>query len=153
VLTRLSGSELRRFRYNNLARAAGLDLPGSCCWVLTKLARQGATPGPVLAKQAGVTVEEGHPVAEHLISKGLITRSADRVLALTSAGRQTAEQLFAAERQWLEHQLGGWSPDQHAELEQVLSKLSRALLGDDADRHLVDGDTVTDRVYPGSSPG
>ncbi len=145
VLTRLSGSELRRFRYNNLARAAGLELPGSACWVLTKLARQGATPGPELARQAGVTVEDGHPVAELLIGKGLITRSAGRVLALTSAGEQTAEMLFAAERQWLEHQLAGWSSEQHADLERVLTKLSRALLGDDADRHLVDSDPVPRR--------
>jgi hypothetical protein len=33
--------------------------------------------------------------------------------------------------------LAGWSPDQHAELENVLAKLSRAILGDEADRHLI----------------
>jgi EmrB/QacA subfamily drug resistance transporter len=137
VLTRLSSSELRRFRYANLARAAGLDLSGGACWVLTRLARQGATHGVELARQAGVTVEEGHPVAEQLIGKGLII-SSDGVLALTGAGEQCAAKLFAAQRDWLEHQLAGWSPEQHAELDPILTKLSRAVLGDDADRHLVD---------------
>jgi EmrB/QacA subfamily drug resistance transporter len=137
LLTRLSGSELRKFRYNKLARAAGLELPGSACWVLTRLARQGATPGPELAKQAGVTVEEGHPVAQYLVEKGLITRS-DGVLALTSDGDRTADKLFAAEREWLCDQLVGWSSEQHAELEHVLTKLSHALLGDDADRYLIE---------------
>ncbi len=118
------------------ARAAGLELSGGACWVLTRLARQGATPGPELARQAGVTVEEGHPVAEQLISRGLITRT-DGVLALTGAGERTAELLFATECEWLESLPAGWSPEQHAELEQVLTKLSRALLGDEADRYLV----------------
>ena len=38
--------DLRRFGYARLARSAGLDLPGGACWVLAKLARHGATPGP-----------------------------------------------------------------------------------------------------------
>ena len=137
VLTRLSGAELRRFRYAHLARAAGLDLSGGACWVLARLARQGATPGAELARQAGVTVAEGHPVAEQLIGRGLLTRS-DGVLALTSAGERCAGKLFAAEREWMEDQLAGWSPEQHAELAPILTKLARAVLGDEADRHLVD---------------
>jgi hypothetical protein len=34
--------------------------------------------------------------------------------------------------------LAGWSPQQHAELEHILLKLSRAMLGDDADRSVLD---------------
>jgi DNA-binding MarR family transcriptional regulator len=137
VLSRLSATDLRRFGYAKLARAAGLDLPGGACWILTVLAKQGATPGTELARQAGVTVEEGHPNAQLLVDRGLITRT-DGVLALTPPGAETAERLFGAKRDWLEHQLAGWSPEQHAELEHVLTKLSRAMLGDEADRHLVD---------------
>jgi len=110
---------------------------GGGLMVLTRLARQGATHGLELARQAGVTVEEGHPVAELLVGRGLFIRS-DGVLALTSAGEQCAAKLFAAQRDWLEHQLAGWSPEQHAELDPILTKLSRAVLGDDAERHLVD---------------
>ena len=137
-MSRLSAVELRRFGYAKLARAAGLDLSGGSCWLLTKLARQGATPGPVLAKQAGVTMEEGHPAAQLLVDRGLITRSADGVLAITEAGRTTADKVCDAQRQWMENQLGGWSAEQHAELDQVLAKFSHALLGDDADRRLLD---------------
>jgi EmrB/QacA subfamily drug resistance transporter len=137
VLSRLSATDLRRFGYAKLARAAGLDLPGGACWILTRLANQGATPGPELAQQAGVTVEEGHPNAQLLVDRGLMTRI-DGVLALTPAGAQTADKIFAAKRDWLEHQLAGWSPEQHAELENMLTKLSRAMLGDNADRHLAD---------------
>jgi len=137
VLSRLSATDLRRFGYAKLARAAGLDLPGGACWILTMLAKQGATEGPELARQAGVTMEEGHPNAQLLVDRGLITRT-DGVLALTPSGAETADRLFGARRDWLEHQLAGWSPEQHAELEHVLTKLSRAMLGDEADRHLAD---------------
>ena len=137
VATRLSATDLRRFGYAKIAREARLDLSGGACWVLTRLARQGATPGPELARQAGVTVEEGHPVAEQLISKGLITRT-DGVLALTGDGERTADKLFAAQCNYLEKLLGGWSPEQHAELLHILIKLSRAILGDEADRRALD---------------
>jgi EmrB/QacA subfamily drug resistance transporter len=137
MAARLSATDLRRFGYAKLARDAGLDLSGGACWVLTRLARQGATPGPELARQAGVTVAEGHPVAEQLVSRGLITRN-DGVLALTSDGERTADKLFVAEHDWMEHMLAGWSPEQHAELDDVLTRLSRALLGDEADRYQVD---------------
>jgi len=137
VATRLSATDLRRFGYAKIAREAGLELPGGACWVLTRLARQGATPGPELARQAGVTVEEGHPVAEHLISESLITRT-DGVLALTGDGERTADKIFAAQRDCLERLLAGWSPQQHAELLHILTKLSRAILGDEADRHVLE---------------
>jgi hypothetical protein len=62
----------------------------------------------------------------------------DGVLALTPSGARTAGQVFAAKHDWLEHQLSGWSPAQHAELENMLTKLSREMLGDAADRRLAD---------------
>jgi EmrB/QacA subfamily drug resistance transporter len=137
VLSRVSATDLRRFGYAKLARAAGLDLTGGACWILTRLANQGPTPGTELARQAGVTVEEGHPNAQLLVDRGLVTRT-DGTLALTPAGTRTAEAIFAAKHDWLEKQLGGWSPEQHAELEHVLTRLSREMLGDNADRHLID---------------
>src|SRR6201998_3034185 len=72
VVSWLSATDLRRFGYAKLARAAGLDLPGGACWILTMLAKHGATPGPELARQAGVTMEEGHPNAQILVDRGPI---------------------------------------------------------------------------------
>jgi EmrB/QacA subfamily drug resistance transporter len=137
VLSRLSATDLRRFGYAKLARAAGLDLTGGACWILARLAKQGPTPGPELARQAGVTMDEGHPNAQLLVDRGLMTRT-DGVLALTPAGEQTAARIFAAKHDWLQQQLAGWSPEQHAELEHVLTRLSREMLGDEADRRLAD---------------
>jgi EmrB/QacA subfamily drug resistance transporter len=151
VGTRLSATELRRFGYARLARSAGLDLSGGACWILTRLARQGATPGPALAKQAGVTMEEGHPSAELLVARGLITRSADGVLALTPAGSQVADKLVGAQCDWLERHLAGWSPEQNAELSGVLHKLSRDILGDEADHRVVSREATVARA-PDAGP-
>jgi EmrB/QacA subfamily drug resistance transporter len=137
VLARLSGSDLRRFGYARLARSAGIDLPGGACWALAKLARHGATPGPDLAKMAGVTLAEGRPTGDLLVARGLVTRT-DGVLALTQGGAEIARQLVATQQQWMHEQLAGWSPEQYAELSPVLARLASAILGDDADRHLVD---------------
>jgi len=137
VITRLSAVELRRFGYARLARSAGVDLPGGASWVLARLGRHGAMPGPELAREAGVTLEEGRPTGDLLVTRGLVTRT-DGVLALTSEGARIAERLIAAQHKWMCDQLVGWSPEQHAELSGVLDRLARALLGDDVDRHLVD---------------
>ncbi len=146
VMARLSGTELRRFGYARLARAAGIELPGGACWVLAKLSRHGgAMPGAELARLAGLTLAEGRPTGDLLVARGLVTR-ANGTLALTSAGTATAEKLVAAEQRWLTEQLAGWSPDQYAELSGVLAKLARDILGDDADRGLAERDGRTPPV-------
>jgi len=45
--------------------------------------------------------------------------------------------VFEARRQGLEQMLSGWSPEEHPDLGQMLTRLSRDLLGEDADRHLI----------------
>jgi EmrB/QacA subfamily drug resistance transporter len=146
VVARLSATELRRFGYARLARAAGIELPGGACWVLTKLSRHGgAMPGADLARLAGLTLAEGRPTGDLLVARGLVTR-ADGTLVLTTTGTATAEKLVTAEQRWLTEQLAGWSPDQYAELSGVLAKLARDILGDDADRRLAERDD--DRTPP-----
>ena len=137
ALARLSSSDIRRDGYTKLGRSAGLNLPGGACWVLTRLAKQGTVSGPVLAKQAGVSVAAGRPIVDELVSAGLVVRS-DGDLSLTAAGHDAAEKLFAARHKWLSQLLADWSPEEHAELAALLNKLSRAILGEDADRHLAD---------------
>ncbi|HKC27116.1 MAG TPA: MFS transporter, partial [Jatrophihabitans sp.] len=135
ALARLSAADIRHEGYAKLGQTAGLDLPVGSCWVLARLANQGATPGADLARQAGVTVDAGRPSVDRLVSEGLVTR-ADGKLALTPAGHEAADKLFAARRKWLCELLADWSPEQHAELAALLTTLSRSILGADADRHL-----------------
>jgi EmrB/QacA subfamily drug resistance transporter len=135
-LVRLAGADIRRRGYERLAALAGLDLPAGSCWILTRLAKQGQVRSEDLARQANVTVDYGRPFADRLVAEGLVVRS-DGALVLTDAGRAAAERLFTARREGLRELLADWSPDEYAELGELLTKLSRALLGDDADRNLI----------------
>jgi EmrB/QacA subfamily drug resistance transporter len=136
ALSRLAGADIRRRGYERLAILAGLDLPAGSCWVLTRLAKQGAIAGEELARQAGVEVDRGRPYVDRLAQEGMIVRSGGR-LNLTVAGQAAADRLFAARRAGLRDLLADWSPEQHAELADLLNRLSRAILGDNADRGLI----------------
>ena len=83
-----------------------------------------------------MTVDYGRPYVDRLVSAGLVTRS-NGTLVLTDSGHQAADRLFAARREGLRELLADWSPDEYAELGELLTKLSRALLGEDADRRLI----------------
>jgi EmrB/QacA subfamily drug resistance transporter len=137
ALLRLADGDLRREGYARLAGLCGLGLPAGSCWVLAKLAKNGGrVAGTDLAREAGVTVEHGRPYVDKLVDAGYVQRD-DGALVLTSEGGEAAERLFAAGRDGLRRLLDGWSPEQHADLAAMLDKLSRALLGERADEHLI----------------
>ena len=115
---------------------AGLDLPAGSSWILTRLAKQGSVAGQELAQQANVTMDYGRPYVDRLVSDGLVTRS-NGTLMLTDSGHQAADRLFAARREGLRELLADWSPEEYAELGELLTKLSRGMLGENADRHLI----------------
>jgi EmrB/QacA subfamily drug resistance transporter len=136
ALSRLAGADIRRRGYERLAALAGLDLPAGSCWVLTRLAKGGAVAGAELAQQVGVSVEHGKPYVDRLVAEGMVVRDAG-MLRLTPAGQAAADRLFTARREGLRELLADWSPEQHAELADLLNKLSRAILGENADRRLI----------------
>ncbi|MGH3151482.1 MAG: MarR family winged helix-turn-helix transcriptional regulator, partial [Streptosporangiaceae bacterium] len=102
-----------------------------------RLAKQGSVAGEELARQANVSMDFGRPFVDRLVAEGMVVR-ADGRLVLTDAGHQAADKLFAARREGLRELLAGWSPDEYAELGELLTKLSRAMLGEDADRKLIE---------------
>jgi len=136
ALLRLADSDLRRRGYQKLADMCGLDMPAGSCWILTRLAKHGPETGPELAKEAGVSLAAGRPYVDKLVTAGYVQR-ADSMLMLTETGQVAAGRLFSARRAGLEKLLAGWSPEQHADLAQMLDRLSRSLLGEDADRNLI----------------
>jgi EmrB/QacA subfamily drug resistance transporter len=142
ALTRLGSADLRRRGYERLTALAGLDLPPGSSWILTRLAKQGAVAGEELARQANVTMDYGRPYVDRLVADGLVVRS-DGTLVLTDAGHAAADRLFAARREGLRELLADLSPEQYAELGELLTRLSRAMLGEDADRHLIGAGSVT----------
>jgi DNA-binding MarR family transcriptional regulator len=49
---------------------------------------------------------------------------------LTPAGRSAVEKLIAARRASLARLLDGWSPDQHVDLAELLTRLATELVGE-----------------------
>jgi EmrB/QacA subfamily drug resistance transporter len=135
-LARLGSADLRRRGYERLTAMAGLELPAGSSWLLTRLAKQGPVAGEELARQANVTMDYGRLFVDRLVADGMVIRSDGR-LVLTGAGHEAADRLFAARREGLRELLADWSPDEYAELGELLTRLSRALLGENADRHLI----------------
>jgi DNA-binding MarR family transcriptional regulator len=136
ALSRLASADIRRRGYERLAALAGLDLSAGSCWVLTRLAKQGAVAGEELARQAGIEVDRGRPYVDRLVAERMVAR-ANGTLNLTPSGYAAADRLFAARREGLRELLADWSPEQHAELADLLNRLSRAILGENADRGLI----------------
>ncbi len=136
-LARLASEDIRRRGYERLTAMAGLDLPAGSSWILTRLAKQGPVAGAELARQANVSLDFGRPFVDRLVAAGMVDRADDR-LVLTEAGHHAADKLFTARREGLRELLADWSPDEYAELGELLTKLSRALLGEDADRNLIE---------------
>lgn len=136
ALFRLSGRQARADLYRALARRAGLDVEPGGGWVLAWLARNGPTVGADLADAAGVTVEYGRPYVDRLVNQGYVRRDGT-VIELTDAGASAAERLFGARREMLAEVLADWSPEQHAELAAMLTRLARVSVGDDEDQELL----------------
>jgi EmrB/QacA subfamily drug resistance transporter len=136
ALSRLASTDIRRRGYERLATLAGLDLPAGSCWVLARLAKYGAVAGNEPATTAGAGIDHDRPYVRWLVAEGMVVRS-NGTLNLTPAGHAAANRLFAARRAGLRVLLADWSPEQHAELADLLNRLSRAVHGDDGDRSLI----------------
>jgi EmrB/QacA subfamily drug resistance transporter len=150
-LARLGGADLRRRGYERLTAMAGLDLPAGSSWILTRRAKQGPVAGEKLAQEANVTTDYGRPYVDRLVSEGMVVRS-NGMLELTDSGHQAADRLFAARREGLRELLADWSPEEYAELGELLTKLSRAMLGEDADRHLISAEPAAATPSAAATP-
>ncbi|PLW66440.1 DHA2 family efflux MFS transporter permease subunit [Streptomyces sp. SCUT-3] len=132
-LSVLGCRQARRDLYTRITAAAGLDLYPASSWLLLRLLRHGPVDPVELARRAAVPGEVVEDAAFQVES----LRLAERLglpLSLTPAGREAAGRLSAARRQELAALLGDWEPREHAELADLLDRLSDDLCGGDDDR-------------------
>jgi EmrB/QacA subfamily drug resistance transporter len=116
-----------REMYARLGVIAQVHLPAGSMWSLCRIAQDGTVSGAELARRAGVRPEQGRPYIDRLVRAGYVVRTDGR-LRITDAGRATAERLFDARREGLSQHLEGWSPEDHAELTELLTRLCRESL-------------------------
>ncbi|MBC6465670.1 MFS transporter [Actinomadura alba] len=118
--------------YRDLGAQIGVDCPPSSLWMLCRIERLGAVSPTALAEWAGETVDEGRPYVNRLIAEGLVSHG-DADLLITDAGKVVTERLHESMREVLVRLLADWSPEDCPELLELLVRLSRESLWDDAD--------------------
>ncbi len=150
----LLGREGRRRAVERMAQHAGVDLSPAACWLLARLSEDPRTdladvsrrfdvPLPVAEKalaelagramvlQVGAEAAGASPdVVLPAEASGASTDPAVLVRTLTPAGQETVAKLIAERRAGLARLLEGWSPDQHDELAQLLTRLANELVGE-----------------------
>jgi EmrB/QacA subfamily drug resistance transporter len=131
ALSTLARRDARRRMIELIAERAGVDLPAAACWTLARLAEH--PPGGMEAVCERYQVDYGR-IADALAQlerEGLVrANGVPSEYILTPAGEETLARLVRARRERLAEQLSGWSPEQEAELAQLLSQLARETVAD-----------------------
>jgi EmrB/QacA subfamily drug resistance transporter len=138
----LLGREGRRRVVERLAEQAGVDLSPAACWVLARLNED---PRTDLA-EAGRRFALAPPVPEsglaELEAQGMVREPPVEVAgastasvvaaayALTPEGEAAIAKLIAARRASLARMLDDWSPDQHRDLAEMLTRVAHELVGE-----------------------
>jgi hypothetical protein len=124
----LVGREGRRHLVERLADRAGVALGPAACWVAVRLQEDPQADIPALCREFGLPVEVGERGLQELIDSGM---SEPEELAgghpLTPAGQAAATRLVEERRASLARLCEGWSPERHADLAGLLTRLAGEL--------------------------
>ncbi len=137
ALSVLIGREKRRRIYAQLAARAGVSLAPGSCWMLLRLDEQAPVTLAHLARRAQVPAAALLPYLDELRRDALVevdgagSGAETAAIALSPEGQRIADRLVAARREALARLLAGWSPEQHAEVAELLSRLARVLAADE----------------------
>jgi EmrB/QacA subfamily drug resistance transporter len=129
ALSLLAGREQRWQLYQGLADRAGVELPPPELWLLTRLGERAPLTEAELDEQLPVDASELGTTLRHLEERSLVESRADEVIMLTTQGRHDYERLVAARCAGLRELLAGWEPEQEAELQGLVDRLGRDLVG------------------------
>ena len=131
-----SGEKSREEIYRWLATEAALDLTPAACWLLLRIDDHEDRTAAQLADHLHVPEAAVVPASgDELDRLGLVERRRRRdrrrptpVRAGHGAGRAALDRLAAARRKGLAELLGGWSPDEHEEVVQMVARLASDLM-------------------------
>jgi DNA-binding MarR family transcriptional regulator len=117
--------------YRDLGAQIGIDCPPGSLRALCQIVRLGPVTRAELARQSGESADQDRTYVNRLIAEGLVDQD-DSVLKITDAGETVTEELHEAMRQVLVQSLEGWSPENYPELLELLIRMSRESMYDDA---------------------
>jgi DNA-binding MarR family transcriptional regulator len=129
-LSVLARREERWGLYERLAARAAVDLPPPELWLLARLGERAPLTESELGEQLGDGPGDIAGPLEELRVRGLVQGEDGGPIALTEPGRQDYERLVEARCAGLRELLDGWSPDEHPELRELVTKFGRAFVSE-----------------------
>jgi EmrB/QacA subfamily drug resistance transporter len=125
----LIGREGRRHLVQRLADRAGVSLSPAACWVAVRLHEDPRADIPALCRDFALPAEVGERGLAELIERGMAEgENADGGHPLSASGQDAAIRLVAERRAGLARLCEGWSPEQHADLAGLLTRLAGELI-------------------------
>jgi EmrB/QacA subfamily drug resistance transporter len=133
ALTTLVGRDRRRQLVERLAERAGVDLSAAACWLIVRLHEDTAADIAALCADFDLPAEVGEHGLSELVGVGLVTVAETAgggppVRTVTPDGEEIVERLVDERRASLARLCEGWSPDQHADLAGLLTRLANELV-------------------------
>jgi len=134
------GRDGRRRMVARLAEQAGVDLSPASCWLLVRLnedpradlgdlSRRFAVELPVTEKALAELEQRGMVLPASLVAAGADTAAGPApACVLTPAGEAAVVKLIAERRASLARLLEGWSPEQHHDVAELLTRLANELV-------------------------
>jgi EmrB/QacA subfamily drug resistance transporter len=129
ALTRVTSPEQRQRFRERLARRAGIDLSPGATWALVRISEHGLARAQHLAEQDEVPPGRIAAVVAELRQRGLVAGDGPTA-SLTRDGEALAERAVTARQDLLVEALGDDAADRQPELDDLLHRLARELVGE-----------------------
>jgi EmrB/QacA subfamily drug resistance transporter len=129
-LSLLAGRGQRWDMYQRVAARAGIELRPPELWLLARLGEHAPVTEPQLAEQLHVDEQPIEVALAQLRQHSLVDTRADGTIVLTTPGHEQYERLVTARCAGLRELLGGWDPDSHPQLQQLIDELGRDLVSE-----------------------
>jgi DNA-binding MarR family transcriptional regulator len=134
ALSVLARGENQQDIYRWLVTEAALDLTPAACWLLLRIDDHEGRSAAQLADHLHVPQAAVVRFGAELAGRGLLELRGDGgggdqpTFFLTVSGRAALDRLGAARRKGLAELLGGWSPEEHDEVVQMVARLASDLM-------------------------
>jgi EmrB/QacA subfamily drug resistance transporter len=138
ALAMLLGRDGRRRLVEGLAERAQVSLSPGACWLAVRLDEDPAADIPALCRRFDIPVDVGERSLTELQQGGLIA-DADAGHPLTPEGSEIVARLRAERQASVARLCEGWSPEQHAGLTELITRLAHELSREPADELVTTG--------------
>ncbi|RAG81835.1 EmrB/QacA family drug resistance transporter [Streptacidiphilus pinicola] len=124
MITRLSSRENIWERYGRAIDRSGINISVPQAYGLFRLHHAGPITEEEICRRLKVSSVEIRPKLDAMVASGRVQRDPAGVLTLTPAGQDVVQRLSDARLNQLREKLEGYSPEQHAELLDMLRTLA-----------------------------